>query len=220
MAAVLIFFRADLVRILLAWLRGLRDPVARRAPESLLGWWIVLGTVPIAVFGLLFRDVISSSARSLYVIGTTLVVLGVVMAVAERVGRKVRPMESIGARDGIAIGLAQACALVPGVSRSGATITAGLFLGLERAAAARYSFLLSIPAIVLSGLFELRDVGEEGGAPLGPTLIATALAFVTGYLSIAFLLRFLATHTVNVFVAYRIALGLLVLVLAASGAIS
>lgn len=176
--------------------------------------------MPIAVFGLLFRDVISSSARSLYVIGTTLVVLGVVMAVAERVGRKVRPMESIGARDGIAIGLAQACALVPGVSRSGATITAGLFLGLERAAAARSRSCSSIPAIVLSGLFELRDVGEEGGAPLGPTLIATALAFVTGYLSIAFLLRFLATHTVNVFVAYRIALGLLVLVLAASGAIS
>lgn len=220
MAAVLIYFRSDLARILVAWLRGLRDPAARRAPDSLMGWWIVLGTVPIALFGFAFRDLISSSARSLYVIGTTLVVVGVVMAVAERVGRKLRPMESIGPRDGLVIGLAQACALIPGVSRSGATITAGLFLGLERAAAARYSFLLSVPAIVLAGVFELRNIGEDGGAPLGPTLIATALAFVTGYLSIAFLLRFLATHTVDLFVVYRIALGLLVLVLAASGTIS
>jgi undecaprenyl-diphosphatase len=123
-------------------------------------------------------------------------------------------------RDGILIGFAQALALIPGVSRSGATMSAGLFLGFDRAAAARYSFLLSVPAVVLSGLFQLKDIGGEGGAAAGPTAIATVLAFLSGYASIAFLLKFLVTHTFDVFVIYRIGLGVLVLVLAASGAIA
>ena len=129
-------------------------------------------------------------------------------------------IEDITRRDGILIGFAQACALVPGVSRSGATITAGLLLGFERAAAARYSFLLSVPAVVLSGLFELNKIGEEGGAGAGPTILATIAAFVVGYASIAFLLRWLARHSMTVFVVYRVALGVLVLALAGSGAIA
>ena len=123
-------------------------------------------------------------------------------------------------RDGVFIGVAQALALIPGVSRSGATISAGLFRNFDRAAAARYSFLLSVPAVVLSGLFELRDIGDGGGAPVGATIIATLVAFVSGYAAIAWLLRYLATHTLAVFVAYRIPLGVLVIALAATGAIS
>jgi undecaprenyl-diphosphatase len=185
-----------------------------------MGWYIGLGTIPIGLFGLVFADQIESGARDLYLIGTTLIVLGVVLLLAERVARRDRPLEDIDRRDGILIGLAQACALVPGVSRSGATITGGLFLGFDRASAARYSFLLSVPAVVISGLFELRKIGEEGGAGVLPTIIATLLAFVVGYASIAFLLRWLVQHSTAVFVAYRVALGALVLVLAGAGVIA
>jgi undecaprenyl-diphosphatase len=154
------------------------------------------------------------------VIGTTLIVLGLVLLWAEKVGRRDRDLASINRRDGLLIGLAQACALVPGVSRSGATITAGLFLGFDRASAARYSFLLSVPAVVLSGLFEMRHIGDDDGAPLGATVLATVLAFVVGYASIAFLLRWLARHSTAVFVAYRVVLGATVLILAGAGVIS
>src|SRR5215210_980306 len=173
MAAVLLFFRAELWRIARAWLRSLRRPELRSQLDARMGWYIVLGTIPIGVFGLVFADQIESGARDLYLIGATLIVLGLVLLLAERVARRDRPIEDITRRDGILIGLAQACALVPGVSRSGATITAGLFLGFDRAAAARYSFLLSVPAVVISGVFEARKIGEEGGAATVPTLIAT-----------------------------------------------
>jgi undecaprenyl-diphosphatase len=220
MTAVLIYFRADLWRIATAWLAGLRDPVARRTLDSRLGWYIVIGTIPIGIFGLLFKDAIENEARSLYLIGTTLIVLGFVLAAAERAGRQQRELDTLTTRDGVIIGLAQAGALVPGVSRSGATISAGLFLGLERAAAARYSFLLSVPAVVLSGLFELRKIGEGNGASTSATAIATLLAFITGYASIAFLLRFLVRHTVDVFVIYRVVLGAALLILAGAGVIA
>jgi undecaprenyl-diphosphatase len=219
MAAVVVYFRRELWAIARAWVAGLRDPVARRTQDSMLGWYILAGTVPIVVFGAAFSDQIENGARSLTLIGSTLIALGLVLLAADRVGPKTRGLGSLGWRDGIAIGLAQAAALVPGVSRSGATISAGLFLGFERAAAARYSFLLSVPAVVLSGLYELRDVGGEGGAPAGATAIATLLAFVAGYASIAFLLRFLAGHSVLVFVVYRVALGSLVLALVAASVI-
>ena len=145
--------------------------------------------------------------------------LGLVLLLAERSGKRERDLDDLNARDGILIGLAQAAALVPGVSLSGATLTAGLFLNLERAAAARYSFLLSVPAVVLSGVYQLRDIGGEGAVGAVPTAIATLLAFVSGYLAIAFLLRFLATHSTLVFVVYRVALGALVLALVSAGAI-
>ena len=219
MAAVLVFFRADLVRIVRAWAAGLRDPAVRRTLDSRLGWYIGLGTVPIALAGFAFRDQIEHGARNLQLIAVALIVLGLVLAAADRFGRHQRTIDDLHSRDGAAIGLAQALALVPGVSRSGATISAGLFLGLERAAAARYSFLLSVPAVVLSGLFEARRIG--GGAPgVAATATATLLAFAVGYGSIAFLLRFLVTHTTALFVVYRVALGALVLALVAGGAIS
>jgi undecaprenyl-diphosphatase len=219
MAAVLLYFRADLWRIAVAWLRSVRDPSIRGDLDARMGWYIILGTIPIAVLGLAFKDPIENQFRTLELIGTTLIVFGFVMLGAEAVSRRDRPLRELTRRDGLLIGLAQALALVPGVSRSGATISAGLLLNFDRAAAARYSFLLSVPAVVLSGLFELRHAGE-GNLPVGATALATLLAFLTGYASIAFLLRYLARHTIAVFVGYRVVLGVAVIALAASGAIS
>lgn len=223
MAAVLLYFRADLWRITTAWLAGLRDPVRRRELDSRLGWYIILGTIPIGIFGLAFKDPIENGARDLYLIGSMLIVFGLVLLAAEWAGSQKRELESIDQRDGIFIGLAQAIALIPGVSRSGATISAGLFRGFNRAAAARYSFLLSIPAVVLSGLFELKsfvDGSEKTDTSALGLVLATGFAFVVGYASIAFLLRYLVRHSTIVFVVYRVALGALVLVLVAAGAIS
>jgi undecaprenyl-diphosphatase len=223
MVAVLAYFRADLWRIARAWTGSV---LRRERPVSLdarLGWYIAIGTVPIVIFGVLFERQIETGARSLYLMGTTLIVLGFVLLLAERVGTRSRPLEDMSLREGVLVGFAQAAALVPGVSRSGATITAGLFLGLDRRAAARFSFLLSVPAVVLSGLFQLLgivrgDPGESDGV-VG-LVVATLLAFAVGYASIAFLLRYLANHSTAVFVAYRVALGTLVLVLAATRVIS
>ena len=219
LAAVLLYFRNDLWRIAIAWVRGLRDPEIRRTTDSRLGWYILIGTIPIGIFGLAFSHQIENEARNLNLIGTTLIVLGLILLLAERKGKRERDLDDLTIRDGIAIGFAQAAALVPGVSRSGATLTMGLFLNLERAAAARYSFLLSVPAVVLSGLFELKDIGGEGGAGAGPTALATVLAFISGYIAIAFLIKFLATNSTLVFVVYRVVLGALVLTLVGAGAI-
>ena len=220
MAAVLLFFRADIVRILRAWAIGLVRRDQRASADSLLGWYIIVGTIPIGIFGLAFKGVIESGARNLWLIGSTLIVLGVVLFLADSTSRRERSIDSMSWRDAGTIGVAQALALVPGVSRSGATMSAALFLGLDRTAAARYSFLLSIPAVVLSGLFELRKVGEGGGVQTGPVAVATVLAFVVGYASIAFLLRYVTTHNLSLFVGYRIALGVAVLALTAAGTIS
>jgi undecaprenyl-diphosphatase len=222
MAAVVLYFRADLARITRAWTRSLRDPAARRELDARLGWYIVLGTIPIGIFGLLFKDQIETGARDLYLIGTTLILLGLLLLVAERVASHDRPLERITRRDAFVVGFAQALALVPGVSRSGATLTAGLFMGLDRTSAARFSFLLSVPAVVLSGVFEFGSIlsGEEGDhVGFGALAVATFLAFVAGYASIAFLLRFLSSHSTIVFVVYRVALGVLVLALVGAGAI-
>jgi undecaprenyl-diphosphatase len=220
MAAVLVYFRRDLWNIATAWLRSLRDPAARGTLDARLGWFLIVGTIPISILGLAFKSKIETDARQLVLIGIALIVLGVILEIAEKVGRKERDVESLTMRDGILIGCAQACALVPGVSRSGSTITAGLFLGLTRAAAARYSFLLSVPAVVLSGLFELKDVGSGGGAGPVPTIVATLFAFIVGYASIAWFLKYLARHPVTVFVAYRVVLGVVVLALVAGGAVN
>jgi undecaprenyl-diphosphatase len=222
MSAVLLYFRADLWRITRAWTRSLRDRAARRELDARLGWYILLGTIPIGVFGLAFKDQIETGARDLYIIGTALIVLGLVLLVAEKVGTRERSIEQITTRDGVALGFAQALALIPGVSRSGATITAGLFLGLDRESAARFSFLLSVPAVVLSGLLELGSIasGEEGeNVGTAALVIATFFAFISGYAAIALLLRYLATHSTVVFVVYRVVLGTLVLVLVSAGTI-
>jgi undecaprenyl-diphosphatase len=220
MAAVLLYFRADLWNIAVAWARELRKPFKQRSHEANLGWFIILGTIPIAIFGFIFKDQIESGARNLYLIGSALILFSFVMLAADRIGTRRRELVDLDGRDGIFIGVAQALALVPGVSRSGATISAGLFRGFDRVAAARYSFLLSVPAVVLSGLFELRKVGEEGSPSTGATAIATLVAFATGYAAIAWLIRYLGNHNLTIFVVYRIALGVLVLGLTASGAIS
>ena len=221
MAAVLIYFRRDIARITVAFVRGLVDRDLRRTPDSLMGWYVAVGTVPVVVFGFAFRHQISSGARSLVLIASVMVVGGVIMLAVDRIAVLQRGMKGVGWRDGIIVGLCQALALVPGVSRSGATIVGGLVLGFDRETAARFSFLLSIPAVVLSGLFELKDVGDgSNGAPILATAIATVVAFVFGYASIAFLLRYLARHTLTVFGVYRVLVGAAVLALAVTGTIS
>src|SRR5215208_2408631 len=220
MAAVLLYFRHDLWRIATAWLRELRLPFRERSSDANLGWFIILGTIPIAVFGYVFTDQIESGARDLYLIGTALILFSFVMLLAEHVSARRRELTEMNGRDGVFIGLFQALALIPGVSRSGATISAGLFRDFDRAAAARYSFLLSVPAVVMSGVFEVRHIGEGDGASAAATAVATLVAFGSGYVAIAWLLRYLAHHSLRVFVAYRIPLGILVIALTATGAIS
>jgi undecaprenyl-diphosphatase len=220
MAAVLLYFRTDLWNIARGLLAGLRDPAARRTLEWRLGLYIILGTIPIAIIGLALKDTIENEFRTLELIGVALILAGLVLAWSERAGREQRSIEDLQPRDAAIIGLAQAAALVPGVSRSGATISAGLFLGLDRTSAARYSFLLSVPAVVLSGLFELRHVGDGGGPGAMPTIVGTVLAFVVGYASIAWLLRYITHHSFDLFVGYRLVLGAGVIALAAGGAIS
>ena len=220
MAAVLLYFREDLWNISRTWTRSLRDPSLRDQKDARMGWYILLGTIPIGIFGLAFRHQIEDGARDLYLIGTALIVLGLILLLAEKMGKRERGVESLTLRDAIGVGFAQALALIPGVSRSGATITAGLFIGLDRASAARFSFLLSVPAVVLSGLFELPDALGGGSTDAGSLAVATALAFVSGYASIAFLLRFLVSHSTGVFVVYRVVLGAVVLALVGAGAIA
>ncbi len=220
LAAVLLYFRKDLWTIARAWLAGLRDPVVRGTLDARMGWYLIIGTIPIVILGFAFDDQIETGARSLTLMGCTLIALGLLLLAAERFANHDREITSVTRRDAIVIGFAQACALVPGVSRSGATLTAGLFLGFDRAAAARFSFLLSVPAVVLSGLYQLRDIGGEGAVGFLPTAIATVFAFISGYAAIAFLLKFLVSHTTAVFVAYRVVLGVVVLALVGAGVIS
>ncbi len=221
MAAVLLYFRVDLWRIALAFLASLRGERWRSPdPDARMGWFIILGTIPIGICGLAFSSVIDDELRTLYVIGTALIVFSFVMLYAEKRAQQRREIGEITLRDGIVIGIFQAMALVPGVSRSGATISAGLLMGFDRTSAARYSFLLSVPAIVMAGLFELRHIGDGDAAPVGATALATLLAFIFGYLSIAWLLRFVSSHSIGKFVPYRVVLGVGIIVLAAAGTIS
>jgi undecaprenyl-diphosphatase len=224
MAAVLIYFRHELLAVARDWTRAvLRLGEPRDRKNVRLGWYLALGTLPIVFFGFIFKDQIETVARDLYLIGTTLIVLGLVLGLSDRLAKHERDMDQITPRDATIIGFAQALALVPGVSRSGSTLTAGLALGLKRAEAARFSFLLSVPAVVLSGLFELRKAfdGEwAAGIGAGDVIVATIVSFFVGYAAIAFLLRWLGSHNTAIFVIYRIALGVAVLALAANGAIS
>jgi undecaprenyl-diphosphatase len=217
-AAVLVYFRTDLWKIGSAFFRGLRDAAVRRTTDFRLALCIGFGTIPIGAVGFALRKQIEGEA-DLHVIAWALILLGLLLLIADVVGSHKRPVESVKLPDGLVIGAAQTLSLVPGVSRSGSTLTAGLFLGLERAAAARFSFLLSVPAVLLSGLFELKGIGDAGGVSMGATAIATLMAFVTGYAAIAGLLRYLARHSTAIFVAYRVLLGALVLVLLARGAL-
>ena len=224
--AVLLYFAKDIWRLLTVWFKGLRDPETRLNPDYRVAWLVILGTIPISVLGVLFKDQIETVARNLWLIATTLIVFGVLLGLAQaynlrlqaRVG-ELRTVEQLTVRDGILLGLAQAMALIPGVSRSGGTLTAGLFLGLDRPAAVRYSFLLAIPAVVAAGVFQLKDV-TAGDTTVPQMVVATIIAFVVGYAVIAWLLRFVEENSVYVFVAYRIALGVALLAALGVGAVS
>ena len=222
-AAVLVYFARDIVRILAAWFSGLRV-AAHRTTDYWLGWYVIIGTIPICVLGVFFKDAIRSGVRNLWVIATALVVFSAVIALAERIGRQSRDVEQLTWRDAVVVGIAQTLALVPGVSRSGATISAGLFVGLERELAARFGFLLAIPAVFASGLFSLPDAFRpvsEGMSATGPQLVvAIAIAFIVGLAAVAWFLRFLVRHSMYWFVAYRVAAGAAVLILLATGVVS
>ena len=221
--AVLVYFARDIARIVKAWVRGLFDASARDA-DYRLGWYVIIGTIPIGLLGLLFKDEIRTGARNLWLIATALVVFSAVIAAAEYFGRQTRDVEQLTWRDSVIVGLAQCLALVPGVSRSGATISAGLFLGLDRELAARFGFLLAIPAVFASGLFSLPDAfhpAGEGMSATGPQLlVATVIAFVIGFAAVSWFLRFLVRHSMYWFVGYRVVLGVVVLILLGTGVVA
>lgn len=218
--AVVLYFWRDIWTIGSGWVRGVFSRDARDAPEWRMGWFVIIGSLPIVILGLLLQDMIDREFRNLWVIGTTLIVLGLVLGLAERVGRKASPIEDLTMKHAILLGVAQAGALVPGVSRSGATISMGLFLGYERAAATRYAFLLAIPAVVGAGIFKAKDIGGENTYGVGPTVVGTVVSFVVGLAVIHWLLKYVSTHSYKPFVIYRVGLGALVLVLVGTGVIA
>ncbi len=219
--AVLLYFRHDIWRIATMWLRSIFRPEYRGHADARMGWYVIIGSVPIVVLGLLLKDVIENDFRNLWVIGTMLIVLGVILGVADRVGSSERSMKDVGVREALLLGFAQAAALIPGVSRSGATISMGRLLGFDREAATRFAFLLAIPAVVGAGLFELKEIPHgHNDFGWGPTITATVVSFVVGYAAIAWLLRWVTTRSYAPFVLYRIGLGALVLALLGAGVIS
>jgi undecaprenyl-diphosphatase len=214
LAAVLLYFRRDILRMTRAFLAGLRARAPLGTADARMAWMIGVGTLPIVLAGVLLKPAIEGPFRSLYVVAFALIGLAALLGIAEFVGTRRRSIDAVGWKDAVLVGIAQAVALVPGSSRSGTTITMALFLDLDRAAAARFSFLLSIPAVTLSGLYELWDIRHslQGDAAVS-LVIAVVIAALVGYASIAFLLRFLRSHSTAVFIAYRVALGALILVL-------
>jgi undecaprenyl-diphosphatase len=221
-AAVLVFFRADVVRLARAWARGLVDRDARADPDHHLAWCVVVGSVPVGVVGFLGRDLVAGPLRSLWVVAGALVAWSAVMLLAERLGTRRRGEGELTLRDAVVVGLVQCVALVPGVSRSGATISAGLLRGLDRVSATRLSFFLSIPALTAAGAYEaVGSAGAvSGSVGWGPTVVATLVSLVVAYACIAWLLRFVARHPITVFTGYRVVLGVVVAGLLATGVLS
>ncbi|WP_195731281.1 undecaprenyl-diphosphate phosphatase [Streptomyces albidoflavus] len=234
--AVLIYFRKDIATIVGAWCRSVvalvrRDDSMRGNHDAQLGWLVIIGSIPIGVLGLTLKDQIEGPFRDLRLIATTLIVMGLVLGLADRLAARAetgggrhranggKTLRDLGVRDGLIYGCCQALALVPGVSRSGATISGGLLMGYTREAAARYSFLLAVPAVLASGFYELRDAGE-GHVAWGQTVFATLVAFVVGYAVIAWFMRFITTRSFMPFVYYRVTLGILIFVLVAAGVLS
>jgi undecaprenyl-diphosphatase len=214
--AVLLYFRRTIGRIVSTWVRALGNPKLRSDPDARMGWLIIIGSIPIIVLGLLFQNQIETTFRDLRIIAIALVVFSLILFWADRVGSTRREMPDLTVRHGLIYGLAQAMALIPGVSRSGGTITAGRFLGYSRSAAAEYSFLLAVPAVLGSGLYEASK-SLKGGVSWGPTILATVIAFGVGLAVIAWLLRYLARGSFTPFVVYRVVLGLLLLALVGAG---
>ena len=222
--AVLVYFAKDIARILRAWFDGLAHRSHRDNPDYRLGWYVIIGSVPIVIVGVLFAHFIRGDVRNLWVIASAMVGFSLVIAAAEYVGRQYRHADQLTAKDGFLVGVAQCLALIPGVSRSGATISAGLFLGLDRALAARFGFLLGIPAVFASGLHELPNAFKpvtEGMSATGlQLLVSVVITFVVGYAAISWLLRFVSSHTMYWFVGYRLVLGTVVLGLLATGVVA
>lgn len=219
--AVLLYFWRDIWSIGSGWLRGLVSADARSTREWQMGWFVIIGSLPIVLLGVALKDVIEQDFRNLWVVGTTLIVLGIVLGIADRLGRRTKQLDALTMRDAVLLGGAQALALIPGVSRSGATISMGLFLGYDRAAATRYAFLLAIPAVVGAGLFELKEIpGGDNAYGVGPTIVGAVVAFVVGLGVIHWLLRYVSTHSFMPFVLYRLAFGGLTLALLSAGVLA
>ncbi|WP_417562440.1 undecaprenyl-diphosphate phosphatase [Microbacterium sp.] len=220
--AVIVFFWRDIVRIIGHWFRALIGRIPRNDPDAKMGWLIIVGTIPIVVLGLLFQNEIETTLRSLWIVATSLIVFGVILGIADMYAKQKRTLDQLTVGHGIVYGLAQALALIPGVSRSGGTITAGLLLGYTREAAARYAFLLAIPAVFGSGLFELYKVVKSPTPEvftMAETAVATVVAFVVGLAVIAFFMKWITRHSFMPFVVYRVALGTVLIVLLALGVI-
>jgi len=216
-AAVIVYFARDIWKIAKAWVLGLAKPEYRGRIEHRMGWYVIVGSIPVGVVGLLAKDLIKGDLRSLWVVAAALIGWSAVMWYAERMARQTRSEKQLGLTDALVIGGAQCLSLVPGVSRSGATISAGLLLGLDRVAATRLSFFLSIPALLAAGLYELKDA-LSGSISVGETLVGTAVSFVVAYASVAWLLKFVAHHSIAWFTPYRVALGALLIALLTTGA--
>jgi undecaprenyl-diphosphatase len=213
--AVLIFFAKDIGRLIGVWFRGLFNSETRATHDYKLAWAVIVGSIPIGLLGLLLKDFVKTSARNLWITATVLIVFALVLGLADQMAKHRREVEQLTMRDGVLMGLAQCLALIPGVSRSGGTISAGLFLGLTREAAARFSFLLAIPAVFASGIFSLGDVfspADGGPQPsMAQMIVATVIAFAVGYVTIAWLLRYVSKHSYSIFIWYRISLGIVLI---------
>ncbi|MFC9238188.1 undecaprenyl-diphosphate phosphatase [Streptomyces decoyicus] len=230
-AAVIIYFRKDIGRIISAWARSLFNRELRQDHDAQMGWLVIVGSIPIGVLGITLKDAIEGPFRDLRLIATTLIVMGVVLGIADRLAardetggrhraaKQRKSITDLSVKDGLLYGVCQAMALIPGVSRSGATISGGLLMGYTRESAARYSFLLAIPAVLASGVFELKDAGQ-GHVSWGPTLFATVIAFVVGYAVIAWFMKFISHKSFMPFVIYRILLGIVLFALVAAGTLT
>lgn len=218
--AVVLFFWRDIVRIVQRWFGALRGTVPKDDPDVRMGWLVIIGTVPIVVAGVLFQSLIRDQLRSLWITATVLIVFGLILGAADLLGRRDKGLREITYRDGILVGLAQVLSLIPGVSRSGATTTMGRALGYERPAAAKYAFLLAIPAVFGAGLYETYQALTEpssAGYGWGPTIVATVAAFIVGLAVIRFLMAYISKHSFLPFVVYRVALGTVLLVALGAG---
>ena len=219
--AVLVYFRKDIWRIITHWFGSFTGKVEKGDPDARIGWLVIIGSIPIVLLGLLFQDAIDSTLRNLWITVAMLAGVAIVLAVADRVGENnTRELKDLSWRDGILFGLFQAAALIPGVSRSGATISGGLFLGYTREAATRYAFLLAVPAVFGSGLYKHKDIGSDASVSWGPTIVATVLAFIIGYAVIAWLLRYISTHNFRIFVIYRLVIAAVVAALILTGVLA
>ena len=218
--AVVIYFRNDIARILKAWFASLTRADQRTNPDAKMGWYVIIGTIPIGVAGLAFQSSIETTARNLWLVAASLIVMGVLLGLADRFAKHTKTEADLNTKNAILFGLGQALALIPGVSRSGATITAGLAMGYKRDVAARYSFLLAIPAVFASAALTAGDIATDDFVNWPATIVATIVSFVVGFFVIAGLMKYLQTRTFLPFVVYRIVLGSVLIVLLATGVLS